>query len=280
MKSALVIGASRGIGRRIALTLSKNNYQVGVAAKTTDHTLELPGTIYSVTNEIETSGRTALALPCNVRDEQQIQNAIQSCLEAFGGLDFVVYNAGAILWKKVLDTPVKRFDLMQEVNVRGAYIMIQKVLPYFLEKKAGKILLVCPPIYSRFFKGKVPYSVGKVGMTVLVHGLATELENTGVSISGLWPATAIESHVTTVKNVPQELMRKSSIFADACLHIAEETNLSLINGKALIDEDFLRAKGVTDFSAYRCDPDKEPPRMMPKAFPSLLVEGDSLTSKL
>lgn len=148
MKSALVIGASRGIGRQIALTLSKNSYQVGVAAKTTDHTPHLPG-IYSVSEEIESSGKTALALPCNVRDEDQVKNAVQSCLEKFGGLDFVVYNAGAILWKKVLDTPVKRFDLMQEVNVRGAYIMIQEVLPYFLEKKAGKILLVCPPIYSR-----------------------------------------------------------------------------------------------------------------------------------
>ncbi|KAJ8302768.1 hypothetical protein KUTeg_019164 [Tegillarca granosa] len=185
MKSSLVIGASRGIGRQIALTLSSNGYKVGVASKTVQSTEKLPGSIHSVVDEIVKSGGEAVPIQ-------------------FGGLDLAVYNAGAIMWKKVIDTPLKNFDLMQEVNVRGAYTMLQCVLPHFLQKNSGRIILVSPPIYNR------------------------------------------------------------------------------LNGQALIDEDYLRTKGVTDFSKYNCVPDSEPPRIMPKKFPSLLVEEEDvdLSSKL
>ncbi|KAI8520168.1 hypothetical protein Bbelb_034250 [Branchiostoma belcheri] len=271
--SALVLGASRGIGRQIALTLAGASYRVGVAAKTVQDTPKLPGTIYTVSDEITSRGGHALPIPCNVRNPEEINNAVSKCIREFGGLDFTVYNAGAILWEKVIDTPLKRFDLMMDVNVRGAYVMIQAVLPHMLERKAGRILLVAPPIYSRFFKGKTPYAVTKVGMTVLVHGLARELENTGVSISALWPATTIESHVTTVKGVPPAYFRKADVFADACLAIGQEPTERL-NGQALIDEDYLRSVGVTDFSKYQCLPGTEPPRIMPRRFPSLRVEEE------
>ena len=151
MKSALVIGASRGIGRQIAITLARNGYQVGVAAKTVESTPELPGSIYTVSKEIEEQGGKALPIKCrsNVRNEEEIDAAVKICIDRFGGLDYTVYNAGAIKWQKVVDTPVKTFNLLNEVNLKGSYCMIQSVLPYFLNQKKGRILLVSPPIYNR-----------------------------------------------------------------------------------------------------------------------------------
>jgi len=274
MKSALVIGASRGIGRQICLTLAANNYKVGVAAKTAESSDTLPGSIHTVTEEIQSTNGTALPIVCNVREDADIQKAVNTCISQFGHLDVVVYNAGAILWDKVIETPLKKFDLMHEVNVRGSYSLIQHILPHFLDRKSGRIILVSPPIYNRFFRGKTPYSVSKVGMTVLVHGLANELKGTGVSISGLWPGTTIESYVTTKKGAPPHVMRKPTIFADACLAIAEEKT-EKYNGQALIDDDLLRETGVTDFVQYRCDPDQEPPRIMPAKLPSLLVAEEN-----
>ena len=149
MKSAIIFGASRGIGRQVALTLSDNGYLVGVAAKTTRSTDKLPGSIHSVVKEIEDRGGTAHPIKCNVRSAGEISSAVTGCLSRFGRLDLAVYNPGVIMWDKVTYTSLKRFDLMYEVNVRGAYIMIQEVLPHFLKQKFGKIVLVSPPIYSR-----------------------------------------------------------------------------------------------------------------------------------
>ncbi|KAK3581193.1 hypothetical protein CHS0354_024727 [Potamilus streckersoni] len=281
MKTALVIGASRGIGRQIVLTLSENGYQVGVAAKTTDSSDQLPGSIYTVIEETKQKGGIAYPFKCNARNEQDIRSTVQGCISRFGHLDVAIYNAGAITWKPVLETPLKRFELMNEVNIRGAYIMIQEVLPHFLNKKRGRIVLVSPPIYSRFFKGKVPYSVSKVGLSILTMGLSHEIKGTGVTITSLWPTTAIKSHVTDVNNIPDRVLRKPEIFADAVLKIVEEKTDKL-NGKCLLDEDYLRSEGMTDFTKYRCDPDHEPPRMMPRVLPDLTVseEDESLDSKL
>ena len=149
MKSALVIGASRGIGRQLAITLSRNNFKVGVAAKSLESTEKLPGSIYTVSKEIEELGGTALPIKCNVRSEEEIDAAVKTCVETFGGLDYAIYNAGAVIWAKVQDTPVRRFSMLNEVNLKGSYCMIQSVLPHFLEQKKGKILLVSPPIYNR-----------------------------------------------------------------------------------------------------------------------------------
>lgn len=269
-KAALVIGASRGIGRQIALTLAKNNYAVVVAAKTEEASAKLPGTIYSVAKEIQDAGGLALPVKCDCRDEADIQKAVNASYERFGRLDAAIYNAGAILWKPVLETPVKRFDLMMHVNVRGAYVMIQEVTPKMIQQKHGRIVLVAPPIYNRFFKGKTPYSISKVGMTVLAKGMAHELKDTGVSISTLWPATVIKAHVTDVMNVPNSSMRTPQIFADAVLGIVSEPTDKL-NGAVLLDEDYLRSEGQTDFAQYQCEPGVEPPRMMPRVLPDLSV---------
>ena len=149
MKSALVIGASRGIGRQIAVALSSNGYQVGVAAKSVENTEHMPGSIHTVTKEIEEQGGKALPIQCNVRSEEDIDNAVKTCIDRFGSLDYAVYNAGAVIWAKVQDTPVRRFNMLNEVNLKGSYCMVQSVLPHFLKAKKGKILLISPPIYSR-----------------------------------------------------------------------------------------------------------------------------------
>ncbi|XP_061197543.1 hydroxysteroid dehydrogenase-like protein 2 [Saccostrea echinata] len=274
MKSALVIGASRGIGKQVAIILSRNGYSVGVAAKTEVSQETLPGSIHDVVRDITKEGGVAIPIKCNARKSNDIQDAVTTCIEKFGKLDLAVYNAGAILWKPVIETPLSRFDLLHEVNVRGAYTMVQQVLPHFLERNTGRIILVSPPVYKRFFKGKTPYSISKIGMTVLTHGLANELKDTGVSISSLWPATAIKAFVTDKLQTPSSVMRTPDVFADAVLKIAEE-NSEKLNGLALIDEDFLRTTGVSDFSKYRCDPDVEPPRMMPRKFPDLSVEEEN-----
>ena len=219
MKTALVIGASRGIGREICLTLAKSGYNVAVAAKTSVETERLPGSVFSVSEEIESKYTSSRALPivCDVRDPKAIKSAVEMSKDYFGRLDLAVYSAGAIQWRPVIDTPVKKYDLMHEVNSRGAYITIQEVLPDFINQRQGRILLVSPPIYSRFFLGKTPYAMTKVAMTVLVHGLATEIKGTGVSIASLWPATATESHVTKVHGVVRSNMRNAELFAEAVL---------------------------------------------------------------
>ncbi|KAL4235130.1 hypothetical protein ACF0H5_006768 [Mactra antiquata] len=273
-KTALVIGASRGIGRQIALTLARNDFSVVLASKTLEPSDKLPGSITSVAKEINDNGGSALPLQCDCRNENDIQNVVNKTFARYGRLDAAVYNAGAILWKPVLETPLKRFDLMMNVNVRGAYSMIQDVVPRMIDQKSGRIVLVAPPIYNRFFKGKTPYSISKVGMTILVKGLAHELTNTGVSISALWPTTAIKAHVTDVLGVPNSTLRKPDIFADAVLKIVNEPTNKL-NGQALLDEDYLRLEGVTDFTQYQCDPGIEPPRMMPRHLPDLTVEEEN-----
>ncbi|XP_052233845.1 hydroxysteroid dehydrogenase-like protein 2 isoform X2 [Dreissena polymorpha] len=273
MMSALVIGASRGIGRQIALTLARNGYGVTVAAKTVESTERLPGSIHTVVDEIQRDGGVAFPVQCDCRQESDVRNAVRVTHERFGRLDAVIYNAGAITWQPVLETPLKRLDLMLDVNVRGAYVTVQESVPVMLQQKFGRLVLVAPPIYNRFFKGKTPYSITKVGMTVLAMGLANELRDTGVSICTLWPATVIQSHVTDVMHVPRSHMRTPDIFADAVCRIVQEPTDKL-NGKVLLDEDYLRSEGVTDFTRYRCDPDVEPPRMMPRALPDLTVQEE------
>lgn len=281
MKTALIIGATRGIGRQIAKTFAENGYKVCVAAKTIESSEKTPGSIFDVAKEIEIKGGEALPIKCDARSEIDIENAVTTCIKEFGGLDVAIYNAGAITWQPVGETPLKKWDLMNAINARAPYAMVTKVLPHMINQKSGRIILVSPPIYNRFFKGKTPYSMTKVAQTILVHGLANELKGTGVSVSALWPATTIESQVTVVKKVPPKYYRTAEIFSDACLGIAEETSEKL-NGKALIDEDYLRSEGVTEFTKYRADPDCEPPRIMPAKFPCLLVaeENESFSSKL
>ncbi|KAJ3048957.1 hypothetical protein HK097_010046 [Rhizophlyctis rosea] len=249
---AIVIGATRGIGSQIAITLS-TSYHVIIAGRSTPSSpsSQYGGDIQYVAEAIKAKGGTATPIQCDVRKVGDIENLVRRS-EELGAVEVVVYNAGAISWGSVKDAPLKRFDLLQEVNIRGLYAVIQMQLPHFLKRNRGKFIVVSPPIYSRFFRGKTPYAIGKVGMTVLTQGLSLELSPTNISITSLWPATAIESAVTTHQNIAPKFLRKPSIFADAVLKIATFPDASKLNGLALIDEDFLREWcGVVDFERYR-----------------------------
>ncbi|KAK8138246.1 short chain dehydrogenase [Apiospora sp. TS-2023a] len=299
-KVALVVGASRGIGRQIAIDLAKNGYAVVVAAKsTTDNNdknsaLFPPdpnssdSTINTVAREIQEAGGEATALPVDVRDPSSIETLVARTVEAYGGLDALVYNAGAVWWASVEDTPLKRFRLMQQVNVEGLYSALQAALPHLKKGKDkqqgegdGRIIVVSPPIYSRFFRGKTGYAMGKVGMSVLTKGLAMDFERQGLknmSITSLWPAVAIESAATqklqrTDPSTARDL-RKATIFSDAVLAVLCAP-IAAVNGLLALDEDFLRSESgghVTDFSRYALVPGTAPRRIMPKRLPDLTVE--------
>ncbi|KAI8906803.1 short chain dehydrogenase [Gorgonomyces haynaldii] len=272
MKTAIVFGASRGMGRSIAEALGKD-HQLVICSKTLKDLHEIQKKL----------GNQTIAVECDVRDSESIKRVIQTCLDRFGRIDRVVYNAGAIFWNSIGNTPLKRFMLMQDVNIHGFYAVVQEILPIFNKQQSGRLIVVSPPIYSRFIRGKAAYAVGKIGMTVLALGLALELPK-DCAVSCLWPATAIQSAVTDAKNVPLNVLRKPDIFTDAVLAIFQ-SNPSLVNGKTLIDEDFLRSLGVQDFEKYSVVPGAQVPRMMPKAFPDLAVQeqddrGVLMNSKL
>lgn len=194
-----------------------------------------------------------------------------------GRIDVLVYNSGAIWWSSVEKTPFKRFQLMQQVNVEGLYGTVQAVLPQF-EKQGwkGRIIVVSPPIYSRFFRGKTAYAMGKVGMSVLTKGLAMDWQREGkkdMAITSIWPAVAIESAATqNVQGDELQDLRKPTIFSDAILEMLRSEPAE-VNGCLELDEDFLRRKGYKDedFEKYNLVPGAKPRRIMPKELPDLTV---------
>ncbi|KAJ5124549.1 Short-chain dehydrogenase/reductase SDR [Penicillium bovifimosum] len=287
---ALIIGASRGIGRQVAVDLARDNYAVMLAAKTTSDASKVTpfppdpnssqSTVNTVEREILEAGGSAAAVAVDVRDAAQIQHAIEETVRVFGKLDVIIYNSGAIWWSSVEKTPLKRFKLMQQINPEGLYATVQAALPYF-EKAGwkGRIVVVSPPIYSRFFRGKTAYAMGKVGMSVLVKGLAMDFQREGrneMAVTSIWPAVAIESAATEHnkdaddKSYKKDL-RKPTIFSDAILAMLRAPH-KVVNGLLDTDEDFLREKcGVSDFSKYSVIPGSEPRRIMPAKFPTLEV---------
>ncbi|KAJ5967079.1 hypothetical protein N7501_003327 [Penicillium viridicatum] len=286
---ALIIGASRGIGRQIAIDLAKNGYAVMLSAKTTsDASTVTPfppdpnssqSTINTVEREIREAGGHAATVAVDVRDAAQIQHAVEETVRIFGKLDVLVYNSGAIWWSSVENTPLKRFKLMQQVNPEGLYATVQAALPFF-EKAGwkGRIVVVSPPIYSRFFRGKTAYAMGKVGMSVLVKGLAMDFVRQGrneMAVTSIWPASSIESAATEHNKGSdasyKKDLRKPTIFSDAILAMLRAPH-QVVNGLLDTDEDFLRKKcGVSDFSKYSVIPGSTPRRIMPADFPVLEV---------
>ncbi|KAH7170315.1 hypothetical protein EDB81DRAFT_775062 [Dactylonectria macrodidyma] len=284
---ALIVGASRGIGRQVAIDLAGNGYSVVVAAKTvsdpTKPVVPFPpnpnssaSTITTVAREIVSAGGDATAVQVDVRSPESIQALISKTISTYGRLDVLVYNSGAIFWASVASTPLKRFQLMQRVNPEGLYATLEAALPHL--PTSGRIIVVSPPIYSRFFRGKTAYAMGKVGMSVLTKGLAMDFEREGkkdMAITSIWPAVAIESAATEqfTRDDPAEAndLRKATIFSDAILAILKAPP-SVVNGELLLDEDFLRDHaGVIDFSKYNVVPGTSPRRMLPQILPDLTV---------
>ena len=258
---AMVTGASRGVGKALALRLAAEGCDVVVAAKTVAPDPKLPGTIHETAREIEALGRRALPAVLDVRDDIAVERVVKQALEHFGHIDFLVNNAGALYWRAAAETEMKRFDLVMGVNARGAFACTRHVLPSMLARKFGHILMLSPPVDPRAGAGKVAYALSKFGMTLVAQGVAEEVRGQGVAANALWPATMIESQATIRWGLgDRSLWRTPEILADAVVAIFAKPP-DTMTGQALIDEDFLRAEGVTDFTRYRCEPDKEPPRV-------------------
>lgn len=260
-KVAFITGASRGVGKCLALALAKQGVSIVVAAKTEEADARLPGTIHDTAREVEALGAKALAIRLDVRDDASVERGCKTALDHFGRVDYLVNNAGALHWKPMTESPMKRFDLVMGVNARGAYACTFHLLPAMIQQGYGHILMMSPPVVPKDAASKIAYAISKFGMTLIAQGLGEEVKDKNVAANALWPVTLIESYATINWGLGSpEIWRKPDILADAMLKIfAKEPRL--FTGHALLDEDFLRAEGVTDFVKYRCDPKTEPPKV-------------------
>ena len=260
-KVAIITGASRGIGKVIALALAKEGVDIVVAAKSVEDDPRLPGTIHDTVREVEALGVRGLAVQTDVRDDQAIDRLAKVTVDTFGRIDMVINNAGALWWRKALETPAKRFDLVMDVNVRASFLLACACAPAMIAQGGGHVLNMSPPVDLHPHPGMVAYTVSKFGMTMVSQGLAVEWRPHNVSVNALWPATMVESQATINWNMGERrLWRKPDIIADATVALML-TEPGQVTGRALVDEDFLRERGVHDFSKYRCEPDAEPPRV-------------------
>ena len=266
-KVAVITGASRGIGRALALGLARDGYAVVVAAKSIESTDKLPGSVHSVAAEVEAMGGEALAVPTDVRDEAQLEALAARTQERFGRADVLVNNAGALWWRPLLETPAKRFDLVMGVNARAAFLLSRALLPTMVAQGRGHVINMSPPLDLALVPGRIAYAISKLGMTLLTHGLAEEVRGNNVAVNSLWPVTVIESQASINWGLGTPAQwRKPDILVDCVRRLADKEPAAL-TGQALLDEDFLRAEGVTDFSGYACVPGTEPPRVVWSTLP-------------
>lgn len=256
---AIITGASRGIGRAIAVALAREGCDVVVASKTDRPDPALPGTIHETAAEVEATGRQALALKVDVRFEEQVHDMVARAEATFGRVDFMINNAGAIFLAKVEDTPLKRFDLVMGVNVRAAFACSQAVLPLMRRQRYGHILMMSPPLSTSAQPGKAAYSVSKLGMTLLAQSLAQEIKKDNIGVNALWPVTAVETQATRHFQLGKpEDWRTPDVLVDATLAILARDPASC-TGHAYLDEEVLREEGVSDFSRYSVVPGTTPP---------------------
>jgi citronellol/citronellal dehydrogenase len=251
---AVVTGASRGIGKALALRLAREGADVVVAAKSEHSTERLPGSIHETAAEIRALGVRAIAIPTDVRDEEAIRRMIERAIEEFGRLDILVNNAGAIWLQPVLQTPAKRFDLVMGVNVRAAYLACHYALPYMVKQQWGHILNMCPRLSIKPSPGKVAYMISKLGMAYVALGVAAEHAADNIAGNTLWPRTIIESQASINWNMAgREQWRTPEIVCDASMAIfAQEPRTS--TGLQWIDEDALtQLAGISDFGHYWCE---------------------------
>src|SRR5262245_29059207 len=257
-KTLFITGASRGIGLAIALKAARDGANIAIAAKTETPHPKLEGTIHTAAKDIEQAGGRALPLVVDVRDEQAVKSAIEKTEATFGALDIVVNNASAIQLTGVVETDMRRFDLMHQINARGTY-MVSKYAIVHLEKSANPhILIMSPPLdlKEKWFAPHTAYSMAKYGMSLVVLGLAGELREKRIAVNALWPRTTIAT--AAVKNLlggdrMMQMSRAPDIVADAAYLIFQKPSRAF-TGRYLIDDSFLASEGITDFERYRVDP--------------------------
>ena len=264
-KTLFITGASRGIGLAIALRAARDGANVVIAAKSEVANPKLPGTIHTAARAVEEAGGRALAIRCDIREEEQVRAAVAQAVETFGGLDILVNNASAIWLRGALDTPMKRFDLMQQVNARGSFLCAQACLPHLLEADNPHILTLCPPpsLDPKWWAPHTAYTLAKMGMSFVTLGLAAEFADRGVAINALWPRTLIATDaLNMIPGVSAGNGRSPEIMADAA-HAVLTRPAAGFTGRFLIDDEVLAEAGVTDLSRYAVDPSQ---RLLPDLY--------------
>jgi citronellol/citronellal dehydrogenase len=256
-KTVFITGASRGIGRAIALRCARDGANIVVTAKSSEPHPKLPGTIHEVAREVGESGGRALAIRLDVRDEAAITAAAGQAAAHFGGIDILVNNASAIQLTGTLDTPAKRFDLMFGVNVRGTFLCSQACVPFLAKSDNPHILNLAPPLNMKpqWFQGHVAYTMAKYGMSMCTLGMAEEFRAQRIAVNSLWPRTTIATAAIAM-NFPEAVLkasRKPDIMAEAAYAIFRRDS-RVATGHFHIDEAVLREEGVTDFAAYAVTP--------------------------
>ena len=269
-KTLFVTGASRGIGKAIALRAARDGANVVIAAKTAEPHPKLAGTIYTAKEEIEAVGGKALACIVDVRSEDQIHEAVKQAVATFGGIDILVNNASAISLTGTVDTPLKRFDLMHGINTRGTFACSQACIPHLAKADNPHILNISPPLNmeARWFAPHVAYTMAKFGMSMCVLGMAEELKGQKIAVNALWPRTVINT--AAVQNLlggdaTVRGSRKPDIMADAAYWVFTRKS-SEFTGNFCIDENVLREAGTTDFSAYSMTPGMKDSELLPDYF--------------
>ena len=256
-KVLFITGASRGIGKAIALRAAADGAKVAIAAKSAQPHPKLEGTIFTAAEEIEAAGGEALPLQVDIRDEAQVQAAARQTAEHFGGIDILVNNASAISLTGTLETPMKRVDLMFGVNVRGTYVSAQACLPFLLEADNPHILNISPPLNldPKWFKHHTAYTIAKYGMSLCVLGMAAEFADRGLAVNALWPRTAIATAAIKMLGgmIAMEQCRTPEIMADAA-HAIVAAPATARTGQFLIDDEVLAEAGVEDFDRYAVKP--------------------------
>lgn len=257
-KTVLITGASRGIGKAIALRLAAERANIVIAAKSVEENAKLGGTIFSSAREVEQAGGQALAVACDIRFEEQIDNVVSQAVEKFGGIDIVVNNASAISLTPTEKTEPKRFDLMHDINVRGTFMVTRACIPYLKQSSHAHILTLSPPVNlnPKWFAGHIAYTLTKYNMSMMAIGWAAELKQHGVASNALWPQTTIDT--AAVRNllggdVLAKMSRTPAVLADAAYYVLSKPPAEC-TGNCFIDEEVFAKEGITDLSSYSVVP--------------------------
>ncbi len=257
-KTLLITGASRGIGKAIALRAARDGANIAILAKTTSEHPKLPGTIFSAAEEIVAAGGRALPIKTDIRFDEEVQAAIDATVAEFGGIDIVVNNASAISLTGTLETSMKLYDRMHDINARGSYLLTKLALPHLFQAENPHVLNLSPPLnmQAKWFRGHAAYTLAKYAMSVWVLGMAAEYRDEGVAFNALWPRTAIAT--AAVRNLlggdkMVKACRQPQIVADAAWVILT-SDATECSGNFFIDDEVLAAEGVTDFDSYAVEP--------------------------
>lgn len=256
-KTLFISGGSRGIGLSIAKRAARDGANIIIAAKTAEPHPKLPGTIYTAAEEIQEAGGKALPVVCDIRSEEAVEQAVAAGVEKFGGIDICVNNASAISLRPTMQTSMRRFDLMHQINTRGTFLVSRTCIPHLLQSENPHILNLSPPLemHEKWFAPHVAYTMAKYGMSMCVLGMAGEFRDKGIAVNALWPRTAIAT--AAVQNLLggdeiSKRSRKPEIMADAA-HIILTKPSREFTGNFCIDDETLESAGITDLAPYAMD---------------------------